>query len=385
MQIFRLNRVYSILLIVLLAGLGYSAPPTDASAVLLVVNDSTPPEPGTEGKNAGQYVADRYAAARGVPPGNIVHIRTRMACCDSNPQAWDSWNIGWQDFVSSVREPIKAFLADRKLTRKIQYIVPTYGVPSHISSHPLGANGLSVDSMLSIMNTPYADYFNIQNPLFDPNPDRMPRPDRNVFRSPFYYVARLDGPNAVIAAGLVDKALQAEKGISRRSGTGYFDWRHLTSPDDGYYPADQTMVRAYDLCVQEGMSCSLNDQSLTGGLIASAPNTLWAWGWYSGPTVNDVYTFVPGAVGAQLTSYTANSIRSAKPGAWVPLWLERGITATWGATAEPYVTGYAVGDCLLSRLWNGYSFAHAAYLASPTLGWMMVFVGDPLYSPRFID
>jgi hypothetical protein len=65
----------------------------DPSSVLIVVNDNTPPEAGTGGVNAGQYVADRYAAARGIPARNIAHIRTTMACCDSDPRAWDSWNI----------------------------------------------------------------------------------------------------------------------------------------------------------------------------------------------------------------------------------------------------------------------------------------------------
>ena len=205
----------------------------DPSSVLIVVNDNTPPEAGTGGVNAGQYVADRYAAARGIPAGNIAHIRTTMACCDSNPKAWDSWNITWQEFST-------------------------------------------------------------------------------------------------------------------------------------------------------GLDCILNDQTATGGMIASAPGALWAWGWYSFST-NDVYSFAPGAVGAQLTSYTAESIRYQKTGAWVPLWLERGITATWGATGEPYVNGYTVGDALLNRLWNGYTFGEAAYLATPKLNWKMVFVGDPLYLPRFID
>ena len=356
----------------------------DPSTVLVVVNDSTPLEPGTGNKGASQYVADHYASARKIPPGNIVHIRVPMGCCENDPKAWDSWTISWQSFKDNVRTPIKQFMALKRLTSKIKYIVPTYGVPSHISRHPYGATGLSVDAMLSIMSTRYADLYALQNPLYNPDPDRMPHVTQKVFRSPFYFVSRLDGPSAQIAAGLVDKALDAERGISRKSGVGYFDWQNR-APGDGYYVADQTMLSAYNLCVEAGMQCNLNDQSIAGGLIMNAPNTLWAWGWYSGGQVNDVYTFVPGAVGAQLTSYTAGSIRTPAPGAWVPLWLERGVTATWGATSEPYVDRYTVGDCLLNRLWKGYTFAEAAYLATPYLGWTMVFVGDPLYSPRFID
>jgi uncharacterized protein (TIGR03790 family) len=126
----------------------------------------------------------------------------------------------------------------------------------------------------------------------------------------------------------------------------------------------------------------VNDQVKVGHMIDKAPNTLWAWGWYSW-VVNDVYTFAPGAVGAQLTSFTANSIRYVKQGTWVPVWLERGITATWGAAGEPYTQGYAKGDDLLNHLWNGYNFGESAYIACPQLNWMMIFIGDPLYTPVF--
>jgi uncharacterized protein (TIGR03790 family) len=367
---------------------GTAAPPTvrfDPSTVLIVVNDNTPPETGTGGVNAGQYVAERYAAARGVPLGNIAHIRTTMACCDSNPKAWDSWNISWEEFVNDVREPLKAYLKASGLARKIRYIVPTYGVPSHIESHPHGIAGLSVDSFLPLMSSRYADVIPMDNPAYSPDPQVMPRFPTKAYGGPYYIVSRLDGPSAEIAAGLVDKALAAERGISRKSGTGYFDWRHLSESGGGYYVADQTMVGGYESCVSTGLQCVLNDQTATGGMIANAPGALWAWGWYSGAVTNDVYSFAPGAVGAQLTSYTAGSIRYQRPGAWVPLWLERGITATWGATGEPYVDRYTAGDALLNRLWNGYTFGEAVHLATPKLNWKMVFVGDPLYSPKFVD
>ena len=70
---------------------------------------------------------------------------------------------------------------------------------------------------------------------------------------------------------------------------------------------------------------------------------------------------------------------------WVPQWISQGITATWGATAEPGVGLYAKGDNLLQHLWNGYSFGEAAYIAQPYLNHVMVFIGDPLYRPFFVD
>ena len=160
--------------------------------------------------------------------------------------------------------------------------------------------------------------------------------------------------------GLVDKAISAETTLGTNDGFGYFDYQ-----DNGNYPVtDGTMVGAYNLAIAHGLPAVLNDQSITGDMIHSAPGALWAWGWYSGPVDWDGYEFVNGAVGAQLTSYTANNIRYLGPGTWFPSGLA-GITATWGATGEPYTSGYANGDNLLNHFWNGYNFGESAYLASP--------------------
>jgi len=123
-------------------------------------------------------------------------------------------------------------------------------------------------------------------------------------------------------------------------------------------------------------------------------NALWVWGWYG--MAFDAYRFVPGAVGAQLTSFTAISIRTPKNadpkmyswgaarwgGNWVPRMLEQGVTATWGAVTEPYAPHYAAGGNVFDHLWAGYNFGDSFYIAQNAVRWVMVAVGDPLYSPR---
>jgi len=123
------------------------------------------------------------------------------------------------------------------------------------------------------------------------------------------------------------------------------------------------------------------------------PNALWVWGWYSGAT--DSYRFLPGAIGAQLTSYTAEHIRTpVNPdpkkfgfntdrwgGNWVPRMLEEGVTATWGAVTEPYATLYARGPNVFDHIWAGYNFGDSFYIAANAARWVMVAVGDPLYAP----
>src|SRR5665811_2531917 len=69
-------------------------------------------------------------------------------------------------------------------------------------------------------------------------------------------------------------------------------------------------------------------------------------------------------------------------GNWVPRMLEQGVTATWGAVTEPYATFYAPGGNVFDHLWAGYNFGDSFYIAQNAVRWVMVAVGDPLYSPR---
>jgi uncharacterized protein (TIGR03790 family) len=372
----------------LFAGLALSissAAAADPTTVLILVNDLVPPEDGTGSTGASIYVGQYYAARRGIPFSNILHLSVRLACCDNDPKAWDSWNIDWQTFDRDIRTPIRNFLESNGLTTHIKYIVPTYGIPVRTrlgAPYPAGLEEdfLSVDSFLTTLyagtDAPFVlNPYALSQPVYSKDHfDQWQNPQG----WPMYLVVRLDGPGAMVATGLVDKAISAETTLGPNDGLGYFDYQ-----DNGNYPVtDGTMVDAYNLAVAHGLPAVLNDQRLTGSMIQSAPNALWAWGWYSGPFDWDGYEFVNGAVGAQLTSYTANNIRYLGLGTWVPLWLLAGITATWGATGEPYTSGYANGDNLLNHFWNGYNFGESAYLASPALNWMMVFVGDPLYQPN---
>lgn len=355
----------------------------DPSAVLLVVNDATIPETGTGSKGASQYVADVYRTLRKVPAVNVAHVNIAMS--GDNPVAFDSWNITCDSFKADLRAPIKTHLENNGIKNQIRYIVPTYGVPTHVNGclniDKQSQSGISVDGMLAQMYRTDADTVLRSNPYYSSFAASIPSKFRTqTFSYRMYLVSRLDGPSAVAAATLAVKAVTAEKnGIDKLDGFGYFDWRHIGGTQDA------TVSNANSLCTAAGFDCVLNDQVASGGMITNGADALWVWGWYSGNATNDVYTFKPGAVGSQLTSYTANNIRGGGNGNWCKLFIDRGITATWGATNEPTTAGYANGDSVLNRLWNGngLNFAEAGWSSAPQTGWMMVFIGDPLYRPRF--
>jgi len=369
----------------------------DPASVLVIVQDNTGPQAGTGNRNASQYVADYYMRRRGIPAKNIVHISTFIengggASCvpggsSCQLQHSSSTNINDALYQSQIAAPILAKLnADNGALRsQIKYIVPVYGVPVTIWS-VLGVDPLSLDNVLAGILLP-AQGKATANPYYNADPASAP-PHIDASNAGILLVSRLDGRTAALAAGLVDKAIAGE--TAGVQGIGYFDWQGqgtAANQLNGYpFQPDFSMLNAYTLCtgLVPAQTCVLNNQGDTHALIQSAPNAAWAWGWYDLSAANaSAYTFVPGAVGAQLTSNTASCIRRPCPGAYVDLWLAQGITATWGAVNEPFANFYALGDNLLSHLWRGYTFGESAYISSPVLNWMMVFVGDPLYRPSY--
>lgn len=375
----------TVLLSILFCIISAAANP-EAANVLVIVNDVTVAETGTGGVGASQFVANHYISVRGIPLSNVVHISAK-GCCGfadgTSPALYNNYELSREQFTSDIANPIKAFLEAHNLKQQIKYIVPTYGVPTNIGQTPGQSDpnwpGGGVDSFLSQLYLGGVTSFTF-NPAYNPIPTSTPPHWSNLTAAtPVYLVARLDGPSAIIANGLVDKAVAAEQGISKSSGTGYFDFQGNGDVNDS------TMLNAYNLCVSAGMTCNLNNQATSGHRYQSAPNTLWAWGWYGGPGPGTIYTFAPGAVGAQLVSDSAFDIRAIIPSepAWVPRFLTDGITATWGSVTEPFAGNFSKGDNILWHMWNGYTFGESAYIATPVIGWMMMFVGDPLYKPVF--
>jgi tetratricopeptide (TPR) repeat protein len=90
--------------------------------------------------------------------------------------------------------------------------------------------------------------------------------------------------------------------------------------------------------------------------------------------------FMPGAIAYHLHSYSAQTIRSTNSH-WVGPLLARGVTATLGCVAEPYLDQTPDVGTFFARLLSGASLGEAAYAAQPSLSWQTTVVGDPLYRP----
>jgi len=97
------------------------------------------------------------------------------------------------------------------------------------------------------------------------------------------------------------------------------------------------------------------------------------YGFYGLGRYEDVFQFLPGAIGVHVDSSCMR---------WAHGAVGRGIAATFGVTAEPLSAGIPYGDGMLVALAAGAGWAEAAY-GSLRLAqrWTGVVFGDPLYAP----
>jgi uncharacterized protein (TIGR03790 family) len=275
---------------------------------------------------------------------------------------------------------------------RVRYATLCYGVPVRILKdsglsesgmekvrEELRRNEASVDSELAILpmfwrNLPL--YGPLNSPVYGVTNAAAIHPTNGVLM-----VARLDGPSAQIARGLVDKAMEAE--TNGLWGRAYFDLRGLTNTS--YRLGDDWIRGAAQVIKLLGFETIVDEKPETFSAAFPMSHIGFYAGWYdgavSGPFTRPKVEFMPGAIAYHLHSFSAHTIRVPDE-YWVGPLLAKGATATLGCVDEPYLEGTPDVGVLFSRLTAfGFSFGEAAYAAQSTLSWQTTVVGDPLYRP----
>jgi len=293
-----------------------------------------------KGSRDSLNVAQHYAERRGVPKENILELKLPPIEQGLKPQIIDD---------------IRGHLLDNNLAGKIRVIVPCYGIQLRLGNRAL-------DSMLMDLFDRYTwgRVMGTPSPLFG----------RDEHFDPawgLYLVSRLDGPNVEIARALVDKAMEAEKSVTAKSGSAFFI--------RGNHGED-----AFKVAQHLGIKAVLEDRFFTKTNFVP-DDTMWFFGWghdYEKPIRNGRWPV--GSVVAYLKSNTLASINRPVARSWVQAFLESGVTGTFGAVVEPYVQGYTRSDIFFERFWSGkYNFVESYSPATPSVRWSMSAVGDPLY------
>ncbi|MFV0422325.1 TIGR03790 family protein [Oleidesulfovibrio sp.] len=297
-----------------------------------------------KGDDASLRVARHYAAKRNIPEKRILQV--------SIPKGSHLYRN------HQVLNPVREHLLNSTengipLAAQVRVIVPCYGIP-------LRDGKRGIDSML----TDLFDRYTWGRQMGTPNP--MFQKDGNFDPSHgLYLVTRLDGESEEAAKALVDKAVQAEKTVKVAETFAVVTKEKLVT-------GIEEAASRHNVALDFKPLAYTRDNDLP-------ENTMWFYGSGHPYRALRKTQWPVGAVAAFLKSDTLARL-SADADYWVPGLLREGVTATFGAVAEPYVEGYTRGDVFFDRFWSGkYSFAEAMFMATPTVRWMMCGVGDPLY------
>jgi uncharacterized protein (TIGR03790 family) len=191
---------------------------------------------------------------------------------------------------------------------------------------------------------------------------------------------RLDGPDAYVPMQLVAKALVAEH--NGLKGTAYFDSRGLAKDSKfgsyGYF--DNTIREVAKITRAAGIRTVAQDKSELFS-AGQCRDTMFYCGWYSVKNYIDAFTFNTGAIGYHIASWEAIDIHDPLTKQWVPAMLRDGITATFGAVAEPYLTAFPEPDKFFAEILTGRCLVEAYFITKPFNSWQLILIGDPLYTP----
>jgi uncharacterized protein (TIGR03790 family) len=194
-------------------------------------------------------------------------------------------------------------------------------------------------------------------------------------------VCRLDGPSPQIVKGLIDKAISAEKmGLS---GIAYIDSRGLANDNKRYSFGwfDQSLRDLAELLRSRSKMDVKEEQTAKLFEDGTCPRTAIYCGWYSLKKYVDAFDFVDGAIGYHISSLEAVDLRDGDSDQWCPAMLTDGVTATFGAVAEPYLHSFPEPKAFFREFLNGLCLVESYYRTKPFNSWQLVLIGDPLYKP----
>jgi uncharacterized protein (TIGR03790 family) len=196
-------------------------------------------------------------------------------------------------------------------------------------------------------------------------------------------VSRLDGPSEEIVRRIIDDSLHVEK--EGLSGTAYFDARWPDPGDkdvSGYALYDRSLHRTARTLDKIGRMPVKLDSGHELFQSGQCPQAALYCGWYSLARYVDAFTWVRGAVGFHIASSECSTLKESGSRVWCKMMLEKGVAATLGPVAEPYVESFPPPEIFFVLLARGrLTLAECYALSIPFWSWNMVLIGDPLYRP----
>ncbi|MEM0898234.1 MAG: TIGR03790 family protein [Verrucomicrobiota bacterium] len=350
---------------------------------------------------ASKQWAEEYAKLRGIPSDHIIGLRCSML-----------ERISRAEYEQNIARPLRAKFAEKgwwkmgaapggqmmATENKIRVMALMFGVPLRIEASPgpvdpktnkptklsvQATDAASVESELSVLGIPgYETKAVGRNAYYQQNENI-----RDVKMPMFMVVSRIDGPGET-AKRLIEDAVAVER--EGLFGRAYVDLARLELTKGDAYKLGDTWLRNVAKVFQiTGVPVHVDGQpERYPPFYPFGEDVIFYFGWYTqypdGPFKHGDFKFRKGAVASHLHSFSAPNVRRAES-SWCGQLLDRGACATLGNVFEPFLTMTTNYDVFVVRLMEGYTFAEAAWMATPGTSWMNTMIGDPLYQPFATD
>lgn len=332
-----------------------------------------------------------YAQQRHIPNDHLIGLD-----CSTEEE------ISREEYDDTIAEPLRRMFAEHHWwserrndvgetvvsANEIDFVALIRGMPlkirattlypgDHPANNTLGQeNEASVDSELALLGLFSRQ---ISGPTVNPYFQSY-RPVAELESSPLMLVTRLDAPTAAIVRRMIRDSVAAEK--SGLWGRAYVDGAHNT--DGGLASGDRWLKTVVKDLREDGIPTVYDDKPAIFPSGYPLNDAALYYGWYAGSVAGAFadpgFKFLPGAVAVHIHSFSASTLRHADAN-WVAPLLSKGAAASLGNVYEPYLELTAHLDIFNDRLLHGFTLAESAYMATRTLSWMTVIVGDPLYRP----
>jgi uncharacterized protein (TIGR03790 family) len=237
----------------------------------------------------------------------------------------------------------------------------------------------AVDSELSLV---LAGKYRLDAWLPNPYFGKYERENDGAGKPRILMVSRLDGPDEKVVRRIIDDSIKTEKiGLA---GVAYFDARFPTVEESGsvYQKYDLSIRRAAEVARNTGFKETVLETSARLFQPGECPNAAIYCGWYSLSNYIDAFMWRKGAVGYHIASGECETLKRRDSQQWCIQMLERGVAATLGPVAEPYLNAFPPPELFFRLLLQErLSLGETYFFSNPFLSWRMVLIGDPLYRP----
>ena len=376
------------------------------------------------GRTSGSVkLARYYMERRAIPKDNLIELRT------TNDETCSR-----EEYEKNIYRPVKSFLEKRDPGQGVRCLVTLFGVPLRVLPEELTESEkaeakseekaltdaraelkkmeeeggkkeeiealrqkmdrmqkrigqirkesqlAALDSELSLV---LAGKYRLENWLPNPYFAKWKGENDGLVKPRIFMVSRLDGPDEKVVRRIIDDSIETEK--TGLAGIGYFDARYpaVKEPGSGYAKYDLSIHRAAEIVKKNGFKDTVLETSERLFQPGECPDAALYCGWYSLSKYIDAFSWRNGAVGYHIASGECATLKRRDSGQWCIQMLEKGVAATLGPVAEPYVYAFPPPELFFHLLLQEkLPLGETYFFSSPFLSWRMVLVGDPLYRPR---